>query len=120
MNSTAAVQQPTVVTAQSLSALPREALGHVEGVHHRVVWRDGRSMAGVMTVEPGARLGSHAHRRHHHHMLVLDGEALILGRRMEPGSYAHVPAGVEHDIDASDTGGCTVFYLYIAHQSDEP
>jgi hypothetical protein len=24
----------------------------------------------------------------------------------------HIPSGIEHDIDATNTGGCTLFYLY--------
>ena len=72
-------------------------------------------MAGVLTVEAGHRLGPHAHRVNHHHLWVLNGRATILGTELGPGSYVHVPSGVEHDIDASSTGGCTVFYLYLHH-----
>jgi hypothetical protein len=28
------------------------------------------------------------------------------------GSYAHVPAEVEQDLDGTSTAGCTVFYVY--------
>jgi quercetin dioxygenase-like cupin family protein len=87
-------------------------LGRLPGVTHRVLWSDDRSMAGVLTVEAGRRLGAHTHRANHHHLWVLDGEAQILGRTVCAGSYVHVPSGVEHDIDASGTTGCTVFYLY--------
>jgi hypothetical protein len=44
---------------------------------------------------------------------VLEGSADILGVEVGPGSYAHIPNGVDHDIDASATDGCTVFYLYL-------
>jgi hypothetical protein len=44
---------------------------------------------------------------------VLEGHATILGRTLGPGSYAHIPSGVEHDIDARSSDGCTVFYLYL-------
>jgi quercetin dioxygenase-like cupin family protein len=30
-----------------------------------------------------------------------------------PGAYVHIPAGVDHDIDASATDGCTLYYLYL-------
>ena len=69
-------------------------------------------MAGVMTVEAGHRLGRHAHRAHHHHIWVVAGRAEILGVEVCPGSFVHVPSGVTHDIDATVTDGCTVFYLY--------
>jgi quercetin dioxygenase-like cupin family protein len=104
---------PTVLTPEAIHDLPAEPLGHLEGVVHRVLWRDASSMAGVLTILAGHQLGRHAHRVNHHHLWVLDGRASILGNTLGPGSYVHIPHGVEHDIDASDTDGCTVFYLYI-------
>jgi hypothetical protein len=44
--------------------------------------------------------------------VVIEGDAVILGRRVGAGSYVHVPSGVDHDLDASDTDGCTAFYVY--------
>ena len=38
-------------------------------------------------------------------------------RRSSTGSpnraYVHIPSGVDHDIDATSSDGCTVYYLYI-------
>ena len=117
MNSTI-TSQPFVLTAEAISRLRVEALGSIVGVKHRVVWRTERSMAGVMTVEAGHQLGMHRHRVNQHHMWVLDGHAKILGVEVGPGSYAHVPSGADHDIDASETEGCTVFYLYLSPGED--
>lgn len=75
-------------------------------------------MAGVMTVDRGCRLGIHAHRVNHHHMWITAGHARVLGRTLAAGSYVHIPSGVEHDIDATDTEGCTVHYLYLAPADD--
>lgn len=104
---------PTVLTAGAVVAIPKTPLGHLEGVSHAVLWHDGTSMAGVMTIAAGHRLGAHAHRENHHHMWVLEGAATILDAHLGPGSYVHIPAGVEHDIDATDTDGCTLLYLYL-------
>jgi quercetin dioxygenase-like cupin family protein len=104
---------PIVLTANEITAIPPEPLGSIEGVAHRVLWRNDTSMAGVLTVDAGHRLGAHAHRVNHHHLWVLEGHALVLGTEVGPGSYVHVPSGVEHDIDASGSNGCTVFYLYL-------
>ena len=104
-----------MLTPEAMAALPLTPLGPLQGVVHRVLWRNESSMAGVLTVEAGHRLGAHAHRVNHHHLWVLSGRATILGTELGPGSYVHVPSGVEHDIDASSTGGCTVFYLYLRH-----
>jgi uncharacterized RmlC-like cupin family protein len=105
---------PVVLTAEAIGKLPVEGLGSIAGVTHRVIWRSNNSMAGVMTVEGAHHLGSHRHRNNHHHLWVLSGRAMILGVEVGPGSYVHVPSGVDHDIDATETGGCTVFYLYLA------
>lgn len=107
------IARPTVLTPENIHDLPAERLGQLAGVSHRVLWRDATSMAGVLTVLAGHRLGPHTHRVNHHHLWVLDGHASILGNRLGPGSYVHIPSGIEHDIDATSTGGCTVFYLYI-------
>jgi len=104
---------PVVLTPDAIAALPLEPLGRLEGVSHRVLWHNDNSMAGVLTVEAGHHLGDHAHRENHHHMWVLAGRANILGSELGPGSYVHIPSRVHHDIDASATEGCTVFYLYL-------
>ncbi len=100
---------------EAIAALPVIPLATLDGVTHRVLWRGGSSMAGVLKVGAGHRLGQHTHRVNHHHLWVLEGRAVILGDELGPGSYVHIPSGVEHDIDASSTGGCTVFYLYLRH-----
>ena len=104
---------PTVLTSDSINGLTFESLGPMEGVTHKVLWRDDGSMAGVLKVDAGHHLGAHAHRVNHHHIWVLDGFATVLGAELGPGSYVHIPSGIEHDIDASTTDGCTVFYLYL-------
>jgi hypothetical protein len=105
--------QPVVLTPVAIKALPVERLGSITGVSHRVLWRTEDSVAGVLTVDGGHRLGTHAHRLNHHHLWVVDGRATILDVEVDPGSCVHIPGGVDHDIDASATDGCTVFYLYL-------
>lgn len=105
--------QPTVLSPAEIDQLPAVPLGDIEGVSHRVLWQDGTSMAGVLTVAAGHELGAHTHRQNHHHIWVLAGEAEMLGQVVGPGSYVHVPAGVEHNTDARATEGCTIYYLYI-------
>jgi quercetin dioxygenase-like cupin family protein len=104
---------PVVLVPEAIAALPLVPLAGVDGVMHRVLWSNEASMAGLMTVERGRHLGAHTHRTNHHHIWVIDGRATILDTDVVEGSYVHVPAGVEHDIDASATDGCTVLYLYL-------
>jgi quercetin dioxygenase-like cupin family protein len=107
-----AMLNPTVLTADDVDALTEVSLGSIEGVAHRVVWQLGESMAGRMTIDGGHHLGSHQHRRHAHHMWILDGHVEILGAFLGAGSYVHIPPGVLHDLDARATEGCTLFYVY--------
>jgi hypothetical protein len=95
--------RPTVLSRDEIVALPVDRLGPIEGVGNQVLWRNATSTAGVLTVERGRRLGMHSHRVNHHHMWVLEGSADIVGRRLGPGSYVHIPSGYDNDIDATST-----------------
>ena len=70
-------------------------VGTVEGVERKILWRSDTAEAGVLLVLPGHHLGARTHRVNQHH----------------PRSFVHVASGVEHDIDARQTEGCTVFYV---------
>jgi len=106
------IPPPQVLTSEAIADLPVVPIGTVQGVERRILWRDGSSEAGILVVFGGHQLGLHTHRSNHHHMWVLDGAATILGTDVGPGSFVHIPSGVEHDIDARATDGCAVFYVY--------
>ncbi len=55
----------------------------------------------------------HHHGHANHHAWVVEGHCEVLGRILGPGSYVHIPAGLDHDIVAVGPSGATVFYLYI-------
>lgn len=103
---------PITLARGEIAELAETPLGDIAGVSNTTLWTDGVSATGILEVDAGHRLGSHRHREHCHHMWVLSGHADILGRRLGPGSYAYVPSDVEHDIDATNTEGVTVFYSY--------
>ena len=103
---------PLVVSPDQIATLPRAQLGDIDGVENAVLWTDGVSTTGLLTLAAGARLGRHTHRAHHHHMWVLHGEAVIADRRVGPGAYVHISPQVEHDIDATETDGVTLYYSY--------
>lgn len=104
--------QATILTAGAIATMPPEPLGAKPGVTRRVLWQSASSEAGVMTIAAGQRLGPHRHRVNHHHIWVIDGAAEVLGETVRAGAYVHIPSGIEHDLDASRTEGCTVFYVY--------
>lgn len=106
-----------VRTAASIEAMPWEPFGTVAGVTQRLLWRAGDSYAGLLRLSPGATIAGHHHRRGHHHVWVVEGECSTLGGRVSAGSYAHVPAGVRHSIEAIGPDPCTLFYLYLREEA---
>jgi mannose-6-phosphate isomerase-like protein (cupin superfamily) len=103
----------TLVDPAAMEALPWHPLEGFSGVTYKLLWRSGKSVAGIMRIEPGSELTTHEHQRSHHHMWVLDGEAEALGRPIGTGTYLHIPAGVEHGISGVGPAGCTLLYLYL-------
>lgn len=101
-----------VLNHEAIADLPVAPIGGLDGVERKIFWRGESTEAGVLVVFPGHHLGAHTHRSNHHHLWVLDGSATILGTEVGSGSFVHVPSGVEHDIDARQTNGCAVFYVY--------
>ena len=106
------IPRPQILSADVIAGLPVIPIGAIDGAERKVLWRDEAAEAGVLVVLGGHHLGAHRHRFNHHHLWVLDGRATILGQDVGPGSFVHVPSGMEHDIDARETEGCAVFYVY--------
>ncbi|HEX6420287.1 MAG TPA: cupin domain-containing protein [Acidimicrobiales bacterium] len=103
----------TLVTRAASDAMAWHPLEEFDRVSYKLLWRSGKSVAGLMRVAPGGSVSSHTHRHSHHHMWVVDGTAEMLGERVGPGTYVHVPAGVEHGITEPGEQGCTLLYLYL-------
>jgi quercetin dioxygenase-like cupin family protein len=110
-------QRALVLHPAEIADLPETPLGALHGVRRRVLWQSGNSESGVLDIAAGNRLGLHAHRANQHHLWVLSGAADIAGQRVPEGGYAHIPAGIEHDIDATATEGCSLLYLYLGESA---
>jgi quercetin dioxygenase-like cupin family protein len=109
----AATEAAVVLDTAAIDRLPQQQLHGLRDVLTRVLWRSGGSLAGVIDVGAGEQLPGHAHPEGHHHVWVLSGTAKILGTAVGPGSYVHVPAGLDHAIEDVSAGGLTMFYLYL-------
>ena len=104
---------PVVLDGEEIAALPWEPLARIgAGVSHRVLWRSGDSIAGVMRIEAGGHVEPHAHRHAHHHLWVLEGTVTVLARDLGPGAYVHVPAGTDHAM-AAGAAPAEFLYLYL-------
>jgi len=110
----------TLVTRPASEALAWHPLEPYHRVDYKLLWRSGGSVAGLMRIAPGGSVSAHAHDRAHHHMWVVDGTAEMQGERVGPGTYLHIPAGIEHDIRDVGEDGCTLLYLYLLDEPDAP
>ena len=106
----------TLVTAAAAEALGWRPLEPYEGVDYKLLWRSGKSVAGLMRIAPGAMVTPHTHDRSHHHIWVIDGTVEMLGEVVGPGTYVHIPASVEHSIRAMGDGPATMMYLYLREE----
>lgn len=99
-----------VATGEDIDSIEWE--DPLPGVHQKVLWQSGDTTLGIMKVDEGHENPEHAHHAAHHHILVLEGECTMLGRRVGPGAYVYVPPTVPHAVTDVGTGGCTFFYTY--------
>jgi len=102
-----------LVPRQRLTDLPWERFPGSEGVEHRVLYQDERSVAGLLRLHPGAGELTHLHLHGQHHLWVLGGMVSIDDTMMPVDSYLHVPSGLTHRI--VDAGaGSLLFYVFCA------
>jgi quercetin dioxygenase-like cupin family protein len=113
-----------VLTAAELSAQPWEELRGIEGATHKVLWQAGATVIGLIRVEAGRSKPEHTHHGAHHHMLITRGSCVMLGQRVDEGSYIYVPPGVAHAVDDVGADGVEFFYTYrpleVPAPHDEP
>lgn len=107
----------TLVTSAAADALGWHPLEPYEGVDYKLLWRSGKSVAGLMRIAPGAEVTPHAHVRSHHHIWLVEGSAEMLGERVGPGTYVHIPAHVDHGMRTVGDDPCTMLYLYLRDES---
>jgi quercetin dioxygenase-like cupin family protein len=110
-------QRTVVLDPREVAALPWRPFAGIAGVRDRVLWQDpaGKSLAGLLHLDPDASIQPHIHLRAAHHLWVLSGSCTIDGRMLDAGSYVFVPAGREHGIEQVGRAGCLLFYVYL-HQ----
>ncbi len=104
--------QIIVQSAAEVEQLPWRPLGDTPGVSHKVLWRSGDVVLGMIRLEPGAENPAHVHQGAHHHILITQGGATMLGRPLDAGSYVYVPPGTAHEVVDVGPQGCTFFYTY--------
>lgn len=114
------ITKEIVLDRDRIEALAWQPFDSLEGVSQRVLWhQEGtRSSVGMLRLEPGASIPPHTHRYSVHHVWIVSGTCEIEGRTLTAGSYAFVPAGVEHGIHDTGPSGCVMLYAYLAAEID--
>jgi mannose-6-phosphate isomerase-like protein (cupin superfamily) len=104
--------QLRVLDSAAVEALPWEPRPGLEGVSHKVLWRSGDVVVGLMRFEPGASEPGHAHHAAHHHLWVVSGSATVAGEELSSGGYAYIPPGVQHATTDVGPEGCVLLFTY--------
>jgi hypothetical protein len=108
---------PATVTLdpREVAALPWRPFAGISGLRDRVLWQDpaGKSLAGLLHLDPGVSVLPHIHLHATHHLWVVSGSCTIHGRMLDAGSYGFVPAGRTHGIEQVGRAGCLLFYVYL-------
>lgn len=100
-----------VMPAQDIAAMPWEPLD-VDGVDHKVLWRSGDVVIGLIRVAPGAEKPEHAHHGAHHHIWITSGSCDMVGSTVTAGSYVYIPPGIPHAVGNVGPAGCEFLYTY--------
>jgi mannose-6-phosphate isomerase-like protein (cupin superfamily) len=101
-----------VRTSAELADTPWEELNGIEGAMQKVLWQSGAVVIGLIRVDAGRTKPEHTHHGAHHHMLITKGSCVMLGRRVDEGSYIYVPPGVPHAVDDVGPEGVEFFYTH--------
>ncbi|HQR80249.1 MAG TPA: cupin domain-containing protein [Actinomycetota bacterium] len=100
------------VSGEDIEAMPWEDDPTDAGVYRKTLWKSGPIVLGLMRVDEGSENPEHVHHAAHHHILILDGQCTIVGKRLGPGAYVYIPPTVPHGVTDVGPGGCTFFYTY--------
>ena len=86
------------------------------GVRTKQLWRSADAVCAIVECDPGASMPGLPHFLSGHHIWVIQGQAIVGGRHLGAGSYAHVPPETAHPFTAGEQG-CTMVQV---HQRCEP
>lgn len=85
-----------LLAGADVEAMPWEPLRGLVGVRHKVLWQSGDTVIGFIRVDSGAVKPEHTHHGAHHHILITQGSATMLGRPFTAGAYLYIPPGTPH------------------------
>jgi hypothetical protein len=91
--------------------LPWRPVPGRRGVRTKELWRAADSVCAVVVCDPGASTAGPPHPFVEHHIWVIEGLAIVAGRRLAAGSYVHVPPDTAHPVTGGEQG-CTLLQVH--------
>ncbi len=102
------------LTSDEIGATDWEPFGGLTHARVKYVFSSSDSVAGLLRLDPGGSDVRHLHVGGQHHVWVVRGAVEVDGKRLDQGSYLHVPADTEHAMRA-EAAGATVVFVYLKH-----
>jgi hypothetical protein len=115
----AALTTMSVLPADEVERLPWAQVPACPGVDEKTLWQFGDFVVALLRYSPGSGTPGRGHLAAHHHIWVVSGSCSLAGRRLEAGSYAHVPPGAEHAVGEIGPEGCTLMQMHRPHPPQE-
>ena len=115
----AALSTMSVLPADEVERLPWVPVPACPGVDEKTLWKVGDFVVALLRYSPGSSTPGRGHQAAHHHIWVVSGSCLLAGRRLEAGSYVHVPPGAEHSVGEVGPDGCTLMQMHRPHPPQE-
>lgn len=107
------------IDAQQIDELPWTPVPACHGVHEKTLWRFGDFVVALIRYQPSASTPGAPHLAAHHHIWVVSGSAVLVGRGLPAGSYIHVPPGAEHALENVGPEACTILQMHRPHPPRE-
>lgn len=115
----AALADLAVLPADEVERLPWLPVPACPGVVEKTLWQFGDFVVALVRYSPGSGSPGRPHLAAHHHIWVVSGTAALAGRRLEAGSYVHVPPGVEHGVGEVGPDGWVILQMHRPHPPQE-
>jgi len=115
----AALTTLALLPADEVQRLPWVPVPACPGVDEKTLWQFGDFVVALVRYSPGSSSPGRGHLVAHHHIWVVSGSCTMAGRRLEAGSYGHVPPGVEHGVREVGPEGCVILQIHRPHPPQE-
>jgi glyoxylate utilization-related uncharacterized protein len=115
----AALTTMSVLPADEVERLPWVPIPACPGVDEKTLWQFGDFVVALVRYAPGSSTPGRGHLVAHHHIWVVSGSCSLAGRRLDAGSYVHVPPDAEHSVGEVGPEGCTLMQMHRPHPPQE-